>query len=223
MTDDEFITGAIPFADQLSADSMNALRSKARRLSLPPRTVLLQPGDAVSGAYFVRCGSIRIYYLDAAGEEGTLYRIDAGSSCILALNCLFSRVEYPAWAEAGDEGVDLLSIDGTLARSMILADPRFTELLFEQISGRLFAILTTLEAAIRLPLEGRLIGFLLEAADDQGTVALSQERIADHLGTSREVISRALRRLAKRNLLKSSYGRIEVLDLAGLRVALRQA
>lgn len=211
VTDENQLLEAIPFAARLTPVSLEKLRGNGRRLSLPPRTTLLQPGDAVSGAYFVISGSIRIYYLDANGEAGTLYRVEAGGSCILALNCLFSKMQYPAWAEAGEEGVTFLAIDGTLARELIGHDPTFTQLLFEQISLRLFQILTVLEAAIRLPLEGRLVTFLLETETD-GVVALSQERIAEHLGTSREVVSRIIRKHAKGGLLSLSYGRIQILD-----------
>jgi CRP/FNR family transcriptional regulator, anaerobic regulatory protein len=200
----------MPFARRLSSESLDLLRRNVRRLSLPPKATLLQPGDAVSGAYYVRRGSVRIYYLDPNGREGTLYHVEAGDGCILALNCLFSKIEYPAWAEASETGAECLALDGSTARSLSVSDPLFTQLLFEQLSSRLFQILTALESAIRLPLEGRLVSALFELADTENVVMLSQERIADHLGTSREVISRILRKLAKADLIQLSYGRIKL-------------
>jgi CRP/FNR family transcriptional regulator, anaerobic regulatory protein len=220
VTDDDYLFGAMPFARRLSEESLNLLRKNVRRLSLPPKATLLQPGDAVSGAYYVRRGAVRIYYLDSNGREGTLYHVEAGDGCILALNCLFSKIEYPAWAEASEAGAECLALDGLTARNLSVNDPLFTQLLFEQLSSRLFQILTALESAIRLPLEGRLVGLLLELSDDKNAVSLSQERIADHLGTSREVISRILRKLAKGNLIRLSYGRIELVELDGLKLLL---
>jgi CRP/FNR family transcriptional regulator len=34
------------------------------------------------------------------GTEATLYVIDPGETCVLALNCLFNDLLYPAWVQA---------------------------------------------------------------------------------------------------------------------------
>jgi len=176
----------------------------------------LQPGDAVSGAYFVEAGSIRVHYLDADGHEGTLYRIEPGESCIIALNCLFSAMRYPAFAEAGDDGARFVVLEGAAARELMSEDPAFLQAMFEQVSTRLYGLLATLEQAIRLPMEARLACLLLDLADSEGAIALSQERLASHLGTSREVVSRLLRALAKDRLVESGYGKLRLLDRSAL-------
>jgi CRP/FNR family transcriptional regulator len=91
---------SMPFFSALPARVNAALRERARAVSLSPLANLLQPGDVVNGAYFVAEGSIRIFYLDGEGREGTLDRILSGESCIFALNCLFSDMPYPVWAQA---------------------------------------------------------------------------------------------------------------------------
>lgn len=210
------LAAAMPFTASLAHASRERLGQQVRVLSVPPRGTLLQPGDSVSGAYFVESGSIRVYYLDSEGHEGTLYRIEPGQSCVLALNCLFSEMDYPAWAEAGEEGVVFASLDGATARALMGSDASFMKALFEQVSSRLYGLLATLEAAIRLPLEARLIRLLTDLADESGIVHSSQERLADHLGTSREVVSRVVRSLVGQDLIKSAYGKIELLDRESL-------
>jgi CRP/FNR family transcriptional regulator len=79
-----------------------------------------------------------------------------------------------------------------------------------------FGLLATLERAIRLPLEARLIHLLLDLADEAGIVAMSQERLAAHLGTSREVVSRIVRTLAAAALLEVAYGKVRLLDSEAL-------
>ncbi len=55
---------------------------------------VLSRGDQVAGAYLVVSGRLRVYTLSAAGREATLYTIDPGETCVLALNCLFSDLRY---------------------------------------------------------------------------------------------------------------------------------
>jgi CRP/FNR family transcriptional regulator len=210
--DADTLASALPFARDLAQTTRARLCEQVRVLALPPRCTLLQPGDTVSGVYFVEQGSIRVHYLDADGREGTLYRISPGKSCILALNCLFSEMRYPAWAEAGEEGVRCAVLDGTTARQLMTEDQAFMRALFEQVSSRLFDLLLTLEQAIRLPLEARLVELLLDLANGDGIVAMPQERLAGHLGTSREVVSRIVRALAADGMLEIAYGKVRLLD-----------
>lgn len=210
------IERSMPFLDRLRPGTVAALTSSIRVHTFAPRTILLQPGDAVSGVYFVSEGAIRIYYIDAEGREGTLYRIEPGESCVLALNSLFSAMPYPAWAEAGDEGVSCSVLEGTAARHILAEDETFMNVLFEQISTRLYTLLQDLERAIRLPLEKRLAGLLLDLADETGKVALPHERLANHLGTSREVVSRIMRSLASAGMLRSGYGITEIANAPAL-------
>ncbi|WP_067732933.1 Crp/Fnr family transcriptional regulator [Novosphingobium naphthalenivorans] len=207
----------MPFLDRLQPDTVAALTGSIRVHTFAPRTILLQPGDRVSGVYFVSEGTIRIYYVDAEGREGTLYRIERGESCVLALNSLFSSMPYPAWAEAGDEGVSCSVLEGTAARRILAEDETFMNVLFEQVSTRLYTLLQDLERAIRLPLEKRLAGLLLDLADEAGRVALPHERLANHLGTSREVVSRIIRSLTAAGVLQGRYGLTEIIDAQALR------
>lgn len=207
---------AAPFIDRLSDDGRHLMQGRVRPVTIAAGQTILQPGDEVGGAYFVARGSIRVFYLDQDGREGTLYTIAAGQSCILALNCLFARMEYPAWAEAGEGGVELYQLDSETAHHLMALDPEFLNAMFTQVSTRLYGLLATLEQAIRLPLKGRLITLLLRMAGADGEVRLSQQKIAAHLGSSREVISRLLKSLSAEGLVEVSYGKVAIVDQAML-------
>lgn len=61
------------------------------------------------------------------------------------------------------------------------------------LSERVFSLLQLLEGVMRLPQEERLELLLLAQADEGGIIRLSQDKLARHLGTIREVVSRLLR------------------------------
>lgn len=204
------------FIREMGATTRARLRQKLAPRLVAPGGSILCPGDPVDGVYLIRAGAVRVYYLDAEGREGTLYWIAPGESCILALNSFFTAIPYPAWADAEAGGAHILSIPGPLFRELFAGEPAAQRFVFEQLSVRVFELLKLLEKTMRLPQEQRLILLLLAQADGEGVVHLSQDRIARHLGTIREVVSRLLRHLASRGLVALSPRQVQITDREGL-------
>ena len=65
----------------------------------------------------------------------------------------------------------------------------------------------------------RLAGFLLEETALEGTrkLKITHERIGNHMGTAREVVTRMLRYFQSEGMVRLSRGGIEVLDEKKLR------
>ena len=200
------------FIREMGPQSRKRLSDSLSVNAVPPDTTILSPGDVVNGVYLVRSGGIRVYYLDADGNEGTLYWIAPGESCILALNSLFTDIPYPAWAESEGDGAEILTVPGALFRELFASEPSSQRFLFEQLSARVFELQKLLERTMRLPQEQRLVLLLLEHADADGMVRLSQEKLARHLGTIREVVARLLRHLASQKLIETAPRRIRLVD-----------
>lgn len=200
------------FVRDLAPESRARLRLEVVQKAAEPGSNILRPGDVVDGVYLVRSGAIRVYYLDAEGREGTLYWIEPGESCILALNSLFTGISYPAWADAEEGGAEILSVPGSVFRELFSHEPAVQRFLFEQLSERVFELQKLLEKTMRLSQEDRLILLLLSQADENGVVRISQDKLARHLGTVREVVSRLLRSLASQKLIKAAPRRITLID-----------
>lgn len=220
MTVEDDVCTAFPFVRAMSPAARERLLGSIAPKTVAPGTDLLRPGDTVDGVYLVRGGAIRVYYIEEDGREGTLYWVEPGQSCILALNSLFSEIPYPAFAAADKDGTTFLAIPGGVFRELFSREPAAQRFLFDQLSGRVFSLLQLLEQRMRLPQEERLIALLLAKADNAGVVALSQEEIARHLGTSREVIARLLRNIANQGLIESGSRRIALTDVERLRARL---
>ena len=201
---------------EMHAVSRERLLANATHTIVPPGGDILAPGDEVNGVYLVAAGAIRVYYIDPEGREGTLYWITPGESCILALNSLFNELSYPAWAAADEDGAEVYSVSGPVFRELFATDPAIQKFLFEQLSERVFSLLQLLEHSMRLPQENRLVLLLLAQSDEAGIVHLSHERLARHLGTIREVVSRLLRNLSDQGLVALAPRRIQILDRGAL-------
>jgi CRP/FNR family transcriptional regulator len=78
-----------PFS-KLSNQGKTLLAQGALRKECGKSTIALIKGQAVSGAYVVLSGRLRVFTHTPGGTEATLYFINPGETCVLALNCLFN-------------------------------------------------------------------------------------------------------------------------------------
>src|SRR5262245_18529730 len=113
-----------PFLAQLTDGGRRELAAFATT-RVPARKRLLERGDAVEGAYLIVGGSLRVYYITAAGREATLYHVEPGGTCILALTSAFNEQPYPAWVEAEADGAALVRVPNDAFRRLFDREPAF--------------------------------------------------------------------------------------------------
>lgn len=211
-------TNLFPFLADLTAAGRARVDSQIKRVSCSGGQQLIARGDEVAGAYLVERGALRIYYVNAEGREGSLYWVEPGQSCILALNCAFSRLAYPAWVES-DGDTELAIIRGDVYRDLFATEPAIQRFTFEALSGRLFELMALIEETASHGLEARVAAFLIRRAKGARQVEMTQEQLSRHLSTSREVVARVMRSLAAGGLIAHGAGRVTLLDpdaLAGI-------
>ena len=206
-----------PFLAELSAAGRDRLLAATRHVTLPPYAKVIERGDEVAGAYLVEAGALRLYYLSADGREGTLYWVAPGQSCILALNALFSRLAYPVWVETDQTETRVAVVSGDVFRALYAVEPSLQGFAFATLSARLFELMTLLQETVSFGLEQRVAAFLLRRAGDSHVVETTHEQIAHHLGSSREVVSRVLRNLARSSAIRLSTRSVAIVDEAKLR------
>lgn len=172
---------------------------------------VIHKGQQVSGAYFVTQGQLRVYTYSPQGSEATLYFVRAGETCVLALNCLFNDLLYPAWVEA-DADTHVALIPGTLYRSLFETEPAIQDLTVKTLSTLVFRLMDELEQIHSCHLDQRLARFLLHHADSDGKVHMTQQQLAAHLGTTREVIARLIRGFVAEECLVTGRGVVTITD-----------
>lgn len=178
-------------------------------------TAVIHKGQQVSGAYLVTHGQLRVFTFAPQGTEATLYFIRPGETCVLALNCLFNDLRYPAWVEAA-AGTDVAVIPGALYRTLFERESAVQDMTVKALSTLVFRLMDELEQIHSCNLDQRLANFLLCNADAAGRLRMTQQEIASHLGTTREVIARLMQGLVAQKLVATSRGTTAVLDSTGL-------
>jgi CRP/FNR family transcriptional regulator, anaerobic regulatory protein len=195
----------------LSGASRALLARGLRYVQCGKGASILAKGQRVSGAYVVISGHLRVFTLSPDGIEATLYVINPHETCVLALNCIFNDLLYPAWVEAGS-ATRVAVIPGMVFRNLFEAEPAIRNMTVQAFSTIVFRLMTELEGIHSYKLERRLSNFLLLHASTDGTVLMTQQEVASHLGTTREVVARALGQLASAGRIRTSRGKIGISD-----------
>lgn len=190
-----------PF-DKLSEASNSLLGRGLRYAHYTQRTMVLSKGQQISGAYVVVSGQLRVYALSPKGNEATLYLINPGETCVLALNCIFNDLLYPAWVEAMPT-TKVAIISGRLYRALFESEQEIRNMTVQTFSTVVFRLMAELEEIHSCKLEQRLASFLLAHASSEGAVCMTQQEIASHLGSTREVIARILRQFVSEKYIKT--------------------
>jgi CRP/FNR family transcriptional regulator len=203
-----------PLSD-LSSDGQAMLQAGRVRKAFDKPMAVIHKGQQVSGAYLVTKGQLRVFTYTPQGNEATLYFIRPGETCVLALNCLFNDLRYPAWVEsAADTDVEI--IPGDLYRKLFEREPAVQNLTVKALSTLVFRLMGELEQIHACNLDQRLANFLLSNASDEGVLHATQQALAGHLGTTREVIARLMQGFVAEGLVTTGRGRVTINDAEGL-------
>ncbi|MGB1110263.1 MAG: Crp/Fnr family transcriptional regulator [Gammaproteobacteria bacterium] len=201
----------------LTLSSMNQalLPRQVKLIDIDKSGPVIHKGDAVSGAYLVLEGRLRVFTYSPKGTEATLYFLRPGEACVLTLNCLFKDLRYPAWVEASESSRVAL-IPGDFYRKLFAEEACIQDLTVSALSTVVFRLMDELEESRLSTLEQRLGRFILNHASGDGVLSMTQQEIAGHLGTTREVIARLMQGLNAQSLVETRRGAVRIKQTAGL-------
>jgi CRP/FNR family transcriptional regulator len=107
-------------------------------------SAVLHKGQPISGAYVVLSGRLRVFTIAANGTEATLYFVNPGEACVLALNCLFSDLLYPAWVQS-ETTTNIALIPGPVYRKLFESEPSIRNLTIHALSTLIYRLMAELE------------------------------------------------------------------------------
>ena len=187
------------------ADEIIAV-SRVRRM--PAGSVLFSAHQPCSGFPLVLEGSIRVNKTAPNGREILLYRVDPGESCILSGSCLLGRSDYTATGIAETE-VEVLIIPPPLFNELMLQHEPFRQYVFGMYAARLSEVMELVEEVAFRKLDTRLAQLLVHRGP---IVSETHQKLADELGSVREIVTRLLRSFEQRGWVRLERERVTVLD-----------
>lgn len=205
----------LPFLGSADTPIHNDFYARAMPATLEAGTFIRMEGDECTNFALVLDGVARVYKSGPTGREITLYRIEPGEGCVLTASCIVGGDVFPAFAVA-ETDVFAAVVPASDFRRWVARYPEWQTFVFRLVSGRLVNVITVVEEVAFLRLDARVAAFLLHAGDG-GVVHTTHDRIADELGSSREVVSRVLKEMENSGTISLSRGKITLLKEHDLR------
>ncbi len=210
--------GLFPFIGRLPPELLDQLRRQGLAASIPRGHPVCREGAQCTHLALVLSGSARVFKIGESGRDITLYRVEAGQSCILTASCILSGIPFPAVAEC-EEPAEAILLPSARVRDWCGRSEAFRDYLFGVLAQRLSTLIPTVEDVAFRRLDQRLAGYLLERGQGGATLRATHQEIASDLGSSREAVSRLLKDFEGRGMLRTGRALVEIVDqkaLAGL-------
>ena len=165
------------------------------------------------GLVLVRSGQLRTYILSEDGREITISRLFEYDVSLLSASCVMPDMQFNVMIEA-EKDTEFWSIPACLFKNLL--DESVAVALFSNslISSNFSELMWLMEQIMWKSFDKRLAAFLLEEASLEQNPALkiTHEKIAAHMGTAREVVTRMLRYFQSEGMVKLTRGAIEITD-----------
>lgn len=206
-----------PIWDQLTRDQQQGLEDAAVYRNIEKGTVLHQGDLDCLGLVLVERGRLRAYISSEDGREITIYRLLERDFCLFTASCIMKNIQFHVTVET-ETPASLWIIPPGIFKAVMEASAPMANYVNQLMSSRFSEVVWIMEQVMWKSFDRRLASFLLEESEMEETLVLkiTHERIAGHLGTAREVVTRMLRYFQGEGLVKLSRGTVELLDLKGL-------
>ena len=208
----------LPFFPKLSPRQQQLLLDSLEPMEAKAGTVVHNGHLDCLGLLIIQSGQLRVYALSSEGREVTLYRLFDHDICLFSASCVMPDIQFEVVVEA-EKDTKLWVIPSCLFKELMEESAAVANYANQLISSRFSEVMWLMEQIMWKSFDKRLAGFLLEECTLEGSesLKLTHERIAAHLGTAREVVTRMLRYFQSEGMVRLSRGEITITDEKGLR------
>ena len=202
-----------PIWDKLTPQQQERL-SQGAGLRRAKKGAILHNGTMdCLGLLLVREGQLRAYIYSDNGREVTIYRLFERDICLFSASCIMQSIQFDITIEA-EKDSQFWVIPPELYKSVMEQSAPLANYTSQIMASRFTDVMWLVEQIMWKSLDQRLAAFLLEESGLEGSQALklTHEKIANHMGTAREVVPRMLRYCQDEGVVSLSRGTVSILD-----------
>lgn len=196
---------------QFEPELIDVIEKNAVERSFRAGDVIMRTGQYIKSTVLVLEGQVKIYRESPDGGEFLMYYLGPGQACAVSMICAIQSTTSEIMAQA-EEDTEVLMIPIQLMDDMMNKYKTWYQFVIQTYRGRFDELLSVIDNIAFRNMDERLEFYLKRYADKTGkkTIELSHQQIADDLNSSREVISRLLKKMEQRNLVKLHRNMIEL-------------
>ena len=200
------------FKDIFEPELLKELTLRAKYASIKAGEVIMDIGQMIRQMPVILIGSIKVTRIDEKGREILLYYVNPNESCAMTFTCCMEHFPSEIKAVAEDD-VEMLMLPMSVMDEWMTKYPTWKSFVMTTIRHRFNELLKTIDHIAFQKLDERLESYLKEKSKATGSSLLniSHQQIAEELASSREVISRLLKKLENENKLLLYRNQIKLL------------
>ncbi len=207
----------LPIWDKLTRAQQDKIAQAIDYRQVKKGTYIHDSSAECLGLLLIRSGQLRTFILSEDGREITINRLFDYDVCLLSASCVMPDMQFNVMIEA-EKDCEFWSIPACLFKNLMdesLAVSNFSNNL---MSSHFSELMWLMEQIMWKSFDKRLARFLLEESTLEGSDSLkiTHEKIANHMGTAREVVTRMLRYFQSEGMVRLTRGTIEITDTKAL-------
>ncbi len=181
---------------------------------IPEGYKMIEIGDYIKSIPLLISGAIKILREDSEGDELLLYFLEKGDTCAMTLTCCLGQKKSEIRAIA-ETDTKLIMIPVIKMEEWSAQYKSWRNFVFESYHNRFNEMLSTIDSIAFLNMDERLLKYIKEKSrvSKDNVIHNTHQQIAYELHTSRVVISRLLKKLENRGMIKLHRNNIEVITL----------
>lgn len=198
----------IPFTDP---GLLEEIKKFARTKHIVHDETLIAPGEKIFFVPIVVKGVLRVVRQGEDEKEIFLYHLYPGQTCAMAINCCQSQKESMIKAIAEDD-TEVLQIPVKLVEDWFKY-PEWKTYINSTYGSRFAELIEVIDLIAFNNMDKQVLHYLQERSKASGASVLqiTHQQIADELHTHREAISRLLRTMEKKNMVRLGRNTIKLL------------
>ena len=212
-----------PIWNKLTADQQAHILSVSEFRHVKSGTVLHDGGPECMGLILVRSGQLRAYMLSDEGREVTICRFYDMDICLFSASCAMPNMQFDIFI-AAEKDCDLWIIPACLYKNLMEESLPVASYSCDLICNHFSELMWLMEQIMWRRFDERLAKFLLEESrlESSDVLIMTHDKIANHLGTAREVVTRMLRYFQSEGMVKLTRGAVEITSRKKLSLLLNE-
>jgi CRP/FNR family transcriptional regulator len=177
-------------------------------------TILMDYNQNIRHIPIVLHGLIKVMTQGEDGDDILLYYLSGGSTCPTAFTCCMANKQSEIKAIV-EEDSEIIVLPTRFIDEWMVQFPSWKNFIMNSYSIRFKELLGTIDDIAFSKIDDRLVKYLAKksALINQRLIQTTHQQIANDLHTSREAISRLLKKMEKMGYLKLGRNKITIIKL----------
>ena len=207
------ISAYFPIWDKLTSAQQERIAATSNLHTVKAGTLLHDGGPDCLGLLLVKSGQLRAYMLSEEGREITISRFFDMDICLFSASCVMRNMHFAVFIEA-EKDSEVYVIPACLYQNLMDESLPLANYSHNLITSHLSEVMWLMEQIMWKSFDKRLAAFLLEecAVEGSNSLKITHEKIANHMGTAREVVTRMLRYFQSEGMVKLTRGTVDITD-----------